>query len=71
MEGDHNVHGSRCAAAIAADPIPKVSYINNESEFRSALSAEQMAFDKLHEGIRKFAEDGEALKSLLRERLYK
>jgi transaldolase len=28
-----------------------------------------MAFDKLHEGIKKFAEDGETLKSLLRKKL--
>lgn len=28
-----------------------------------------MAFDKLHEGIKKFAEDGEALKKVLREKL--
>jgi transaldolase len=28
-----------------------------------------MAFDKLHEGIKKFAEDGETLKSVLREKL--
>jgi len=28
-----------------------------------------MAFDKLHEGIRKFAEDGEALKVVLRQKL--
>jgi transaldolase len=28
-----------------------------------------MAFDKLHEGIKKFAEDGETLKGVLREKL--
>lgn len=28
-----------------------------------------MAFDKLHEGIKKFAEDGETLKKRLREKL--
>jgi len=28
-----------------------------------------MAFDKLHEGIKKFAEDGDALKSVLRKKL--
>ncbi|KAF8184777.1 hypothetical protein BJ912DRAFT_973998 [Pholiota molesta] len=50
-------------------PIPKVSYVDNEPEFRWALLQDQMAFDKLHEGIKKFAEDGEALKKLLREKL--
>jgi transaldolase len=56
-------------AAAKAEPIPKVSFINNEPEFRWELLQEQMAFDKLHEGIKKFAEDGETLKSLLRKKL--
>ncbi|KAF7375128.1 Transaldolase [Mycena sanguinolenta] len=45
-------------AAAKADPIAKVSFIDNEPEFRWALLQDQMAFDKLHEGIKKFAEDG-------------
>jgi len=56
-------------AAATADPIPKVSFIDNEPEFRWALLQEQMAFDKLHEGIKKFAEDGETLKGVLRQKL--
>jgi transaldolase len=28
-----------------------------------------MAFDKLHEGIKKFAEDGETLKNILKGKL--
>lgn len=56
-------------AAGQGDPMPKVSFINNEPEFRWALLADQMSFEKLHEGIRKFAEDGESLKALLREKL--
>ncbi|KAF9531482.1 hypothetical protein CPB83DRAFT_849098 [Crepidotus variabilis] len=56
-------------AAAKADPIAKVSYIDNEPEFRWSLLQDQMAFDKLHEGIKKFAEDGETLKKLLREKL--
>lgn len=55
--------------AAQADPIPKVSYVDNEPEFRWALLQDQMAFDKLHEGIKKFAEDGETLKKLLREKI--
>ncbi|KAG6370491.1 hypothetical protein JVT61DRAFT_11978 [Boletus reticuloceps] len=55
--------------AAQADPIPKVSYINNESEFRWALLQDAMAFDKLHEGIRNFAEDGDTLKNVLKEKL--
>ena len=55
--------------AAQADPIPKVTYIDNEPEFRWALLQDQMAFDKLHEGIKKFAEDGETLKKLLRAKI--
>jgi len=56
-------------AAAAADPLPKVSYIDNEPEFRWALLQDSMAFDKLHEGIKKFAEDGETLKNVLKGKL--
>jgi hypothetical protein len=51
------------------DKIPKVTYVDNEPEFRWALLQDAMAFDKLHEGIKKFAEDGQTLKSLLRKKL--
>ncbi|KAF9042950.1 hypothetical protein BJ165DRAFT_1415738 [Panaeolus papilionaceus] len=55
--------------AAQAEPIPKVSFIDNEAEFRWTLLQDQMAFDKLHEGIKKFAEDGETLKALLRKKI--
>jgi transaldolase len=55
--------------AAQAEPIAKVSFIDNEPEFRWELLQEQMAFDKLHEGIKKFAEDGETLKKLLRQKI--
>lgn len=60
---------SESQIAAEADPIPRVTYIDNEPEFRWALLQDQMAFDKLHEGIKKFAEDGETLKKLLRSKL--
>lgn len=59
----------RSLAAAKADPIPKVSFIDNEPEFRWTLLQDSMAFDKLHEGIKKFAEDGETLKNLLRQKI--
>jgi transaldolase len=55
--------------ARSAAPMPKISYIDNEPEFRWALLEDQMAFDKLHEGIKKFAEDGQKLKNMLKEML--
>ena len=57
------------AARTQAEKIPKVSYIDNEPEFRWALLQDAMAFDKLHEGIKKFAEDGETLKNILKQKL--
>ncbi|PCH37052.1 transaldolase [Wolfiporia cocos MD-104 SS10] len=55
--------------AAQGQPIEKVTFIDNEAEFRWALLEDQMAFDKLHEGIKKFADDGATLKNLLREKL--
>jgi len=55
--------------AQKSEKIEKVSFINNEPEFRWALLQDQMAFDKLHEGIKKFAEDAVTLKGLLAEKL--
>jgi transaldolase len=57
------------ASAASAAPISKVSYVDNEPEFRWTLLQDSMAFDKLHEGIKKFAEDGNTLKALLRKKL--
>jgi len=57
------------AAAAKANPIPRVTFVDNEPEFRWALLQDSMAFDKLHEGIKKFAEDGETLKNLLKQKL--
>ncbi|KAL7411759.1 hypothetical protein BDY24DRAFT_394739 [Mrakia frigida] len=51
------------------EPIAKVTFIDNEAEFRWALLADQMAFEKLHQGIRQFAIDGQALKDLVRAQL--
>jgi transaldolase len=56
-------------SAAKADPIKKVSFVDNEAEFRWELLQDQMAFDKLHEGIKKFAEDGQTLKNTLKEKL--
>jgi len=57
------------AAAASSEKLEKVSFIDNEPEFRWELLQDQMAFDKLHEGIKKFAEDGATLKELLRKRI--
>jgi transaldolase len=64
--GDAN---SAMTSAASAAPISKVSFVDNEPEFRWTLLQDSMAFDKLHEGIKKFAEDGETLKASLRKKL--
>ena len=48
------------AANANEDKIEAVSYIDDEAKFRWALFDDTMAFDKLHEGIRGFAKDGES-----------
>lgn len=55
--------------AKAAEKIAKTSYINDEARFRWELFNEQMAFDKLHEGIRGFARDAITLRGTLKSRL--
>lgn len=55
--------------AAKADPIAKVTFIDNEPEFRWELLQDQMAFDKLHEGIKKFAEDAVTLRDQLKAKL--
>jgi len=55
--------------AKTAEALEKVTFIDNEAQFRWTLLEDQMAFEKLHEGIRKFAEDGATLKELLKKRL--
>lgn len=47
--------------------IPKVSY--TENTFRWELNEDAMATEKLSEGIRKFAEDGIKLESVLKNRM--
>ncbi|KAJ2493261.1 sedoheptulose-7-phosphate:D-glyceraldehyde-3- phosphate transaldolase [Coemansia sp. RSA 2050] len=54
-------------AANAADVLEKVSY--DETSFRWALNEDQMATEKLSDGIRKFNADAVKLRKILREKL--
>lgn len=51
--------------------IPKKSYINDEATFRFYFNEEQMAVEKLREGISKFAADAVTLKAILKEKIEK
>ncbi|KAF2656408.1 transaldolase [Lophiostoma macrostomum CBS 122681] len=49
--------------------IEKKSYISNEAEFRFYFNEDQMAVEKLREGISKFAADAITLKDILRKKI--
>jgi transaldolase len=51
--------------------IPKKTYINDEATFRFDFNEEQMAVEKLREGISKFAADAVTLKEILKEKMQK
>jgi len=59
------------AADAATLDIPKRTYINDEATFRFDFNEEQMAVEKLREGISKFAADAVTLKGILREKIEK
>lgn len=49
--------------------IEKKTYINDEAEFRFYFNEDQMAVEKLREGISKFAADAVTLKDILRKKI--
>lgn len=49
--------------------IEKKSYISNEADFRFDFNEDQMAVEKLREGISKFAADAVTLKDILRKKI--
>jgi transaldolase len=59
------------AAKAQSLDIPKKSYINDEALFRFDFNEEQMAVEKLREGISKFAADAVTLKEILKEKIQK
>ncbi|QYT00647.1 Transaldolase [Trichoderma simmonsii] len=56
-------------AAAAALDIEKKTYINDEATFRFDFNEDQMAVEKLREGISKFAADAVTLKDILKQKL--
>lgn len=57
------------ASAAASLDIPKKSYINDEALFRFDFNEEQMAVEKLREGISKFAADAVTLKDIIKAKI--
>jgi transaldolase len=58
------------ASSAASLDIPKKSYVDDESLFRFDFNEQQMAVEKLREGISKFASDAVTLKGILREKIH-
>ena len=57
------------SSAASSLDIEKKSYITNESTFRFDFNEDQMAVEKLREGISKFAADAVTLKDILKQKL--
>jgi transaldolase len=57
------------AAAATSLDIPRRSYLDDEALFRFDFNEEQMAVEKLREGISKFAADAATLKGILKTKL--
>ncbi|KXH62053.1 transaldolase [Colletotrichum nymphaeae SA-01] len=57
------------AAAASSLNLEKKSYINNEPLFRFDFNEEQMAVEKLREGISKFAADAITLKDIIKQKV--
>jgi transaldolase len=56
------------AAAMSLD-IARKTYINDEATFRFDFNDQQMAVEKLREGISKFAADAVTLKEILKQKI--
>ncbi|KAL2884268.1 Transaldolase [Colletotrichum sp. CLE4] len=57
------------AAAASSLDLEKKSYISNEPLFRFDFNEEQMAVEKLREGISKFAADAVTLKDIIKQKV--
>ncbi|KAK1239202.1 hypothetical protein MKX08_006263 [Trichoderma sp. CBMAI-0020] len=57
------------AAGASSLNLEKKSYINDEALFRFDFNEDQMAVEKLREGISKFAADAVTLKDILKQKL--
>ena len=57
------------ASAASSLDIEKKNYLEDEALFRFDFNEDQMAVEKLREGISKFAADAVTLKGILKEKL--
>lgn len=59
------------ASSASSLNLEKKTYINDEAEFRFWFNEDQMAVEKLREGISKFAADAVTLKDMIKEKVQK
>jgi transaldolase len=57
------------ASTASALDLEKKTYIDNEADFRFYFNEDQMAVEKLREGISKFAADAVTLKDILKAKI--
>ena len=55
--------------AKSAQPMEKVSFVDNKAAFHWALFEDTMAWDKLHEGIRSFHKANQDLRDIVQKKL--
>jgi transaldolase len=67
--GTDSVSRKLDASSAKALDIEKKTYIDDESAFRFHFNEDQMAVEKLREGISKFSADAATLKSILRHKI--
>jgi transaldolase len=69
MNSDAPVPAKLDAKQASSLNIERKTYINDESLFRFDFNEDQMAVEKLREGISKFAADAITLKQVLAEKI--
>lgn len=69
LNSEESVPKKLDASAASSLDIAKQSYISDEALFRFDFNEDQMAVEKLREGISKFAADAVTLKDILKEKL--
>lgn len=69
MSSSEDVPKKLDASAASSLDIEKKTYISDEPAFRFDFNEDQMAVEKLREGISKFAADAITLKSIVRAKL--
>lgn len=69
LNSDASVPKKLDAAAASSLNLEKKSYISDEPLFRFDFNEDQMAVEKLREGISKFAADADTLKEILKSKI--